>query len=108
VTYQTFSRFNSIAYMVINLTPPPHERWTTLPRQGLYNRPPEVLRGLSAHVLLGLARAGHINIITVNRPNSTRPIRLVDLKSLDDYLDRLAAKREFWHGVPRPEQEVVK
>jgi hypothetical protein len=94
--------------MVINLTPPPHEKWVALPRAGLYNRPAEMLRGLSRHVLLELAKEGHINIVTVNRPGSTRPVRLVDLRSLDDYLDRLAARREFWRGVPMPEEVALK
>jgi hypothetical protein len=107
VTYRFFGPVHNIARMVINLTPPPHEKWVQLPRAGLYNRPAEMLRGLSRHVLLELARDGHINIITVNRPDSTRPIRLVDLRSLDLYLDKLAAKREFWKGVEMP-AEVAK
>jgi hypothetical protein len=85
--------------MYISLTPSPHEKWSPLPRPGLGRRPPERLRGLTGHVLTALAKDGHIVIIELSRPGSTRPIRLVSLESLDIYLDKLAAKREFWKGV---------
>lgn len=92
--------------MVIHLTPPPGEKWVALPRAGLYRRPAEMLRGLSRHMLLDLARDGHITIVTVNRLGSTRPVRLVDLASLDGYLERLAVRRELCRGVPVPEGVV--
>ena len=90
--------------MDVLLTPPPHERWVQLPRQGLYRRPSERLRGLSKHVLLDLWREGHIIIVLVNRPGTSRPVRLVDLHSLDRYLESLAVQQELYRGVETPEE----
>jgi hypothetical protein len=108
VSYPTFGRFLNIAAMDILLTPPPGEKWIQLPRQGLYRRPSERLRGLSRHVLLDLWRDGLITIIQVNRADSSRPIRLVDLQSLDKYLESLAIKQALWRGVPMPEEVASK
>jgi hypothetical protein len=77
-----------------------------LPRQGLYPRPGERLRGLSRHVLLDLWREGRITIVLVNRQGTSRPVRLVDLHSLDRYLESLAVRQELYRGVPIPERSL--
>jgi hypothetical protein len=91
--------------MDILLTPPPTERWAPMPRRPILGRRPgERLRGLSQHVLMDLWRSGDIIVVVVNRPDSTRPVRLLDLKSLDAYLEKLAVRQALWKGVPMPEE----
>jgi hypothetical protein len=57
---------------------------------------------------MDLWRSGDIIVVVVGRGDSTRPVRLVDLKSLDAYLEKLAVRQALWKGVPMPEEVAAK
>ena len=93
--------------MEILLTPPPTEMWSRLPRDAQYRRPAERLRGLSRGLLKDLGHNGFITIVTVTRPGSSQKVQLVNLRSLDLYLERLAVQQELSRDLPRREEAGV-